>query len=461
MFQSGADLAGQVFSGGGWSQPRQDTQDRFMEMLMGQGYSNSLGDVGSSLLSGRGQTALSQSLQDRGMDAMNRGGMNDQLQSAWANSGALLDPQGSTATLDALKAGGLDLFNARGMTGENSALANRGLDLANREALLPMDQVYNIAREDASRSAEGAFKRAQRQAHARKGGSASVVAAGGAENDAMSEWSDAASRSVSDAGRQALLGQQGLQLQQMGQGAGMASNALQNSLGYAGLGANAAGTGQEQESRRFLEALGLLPQISNAANSQLNTYGQLALGGGQLENARMGTGSEALGRYNSLQLGSGGLMNESLNNQGQYALGAGNLQNAFGNSYQNAGNSAFDNYLRSGAFGAGLNQNQMGAYQNLFQNTQGFNRDAITGAGNAAQNLMTLGGQGLAYAQAGLTSAPSPIPTQGGNSPWAGIGQAIGGTDFSGLFNRPPKSSTGAGYDQYNPLGGTWQGGGN
>lgn len=551
MFQTGADLAGQVFAGGGWTPGRSGSQDRFMDMLNGQGAEmGTLGDVGTSLLGRRGQTAVTQGFQDRGMEALNRGGMNDQIQRAWAGAGALLDPEGRTGALDALQRGGLGMFGNQGMNSQNSALFNRGLsglsggalgtaglteaggmaelaglqdiqaggrtdlsealagrgmDLANREALLPMEQVVQFAREDAARNTEGAFKRAQRQALARGGGSGAVVAAGGAEGDAMSEWADTASRSVSDAARQAMLGQQALQLQQMNTGAGMAGNAgglensrygaasnlvqgmegnatqryqadagiaggaLSNALGFAGLGSQTALSAQDQESQRFLRALGLMPELSNAAANQMNAYGNLALGAGWLENSRMGTGMSALNSYNQNRLGAGGLMNSSITDQGNYALNAGNLQNAFGNSFQNSGNNYYDQMLRSGAFGAGLNQAQMGAYQTNLSNVSGYNSNNAAGAQQNLQNLLNLGGQGLSWAQAGLTNQPTPPPGGyggGGAQMWQQIGQGIANTNWGGLFGGGsggggnmsglPAVNPGGGGFISQPLGQTW-----
>jgi len=516
-YTNAADTALAGFQGGGWSPGREDTQARFMDMLNGQGAQmGALGDVGGSLLSGRGQTAATQGFQDRGTDAFNRGGMNDQLQAAWAASGGLLNPQGATGTLDALQGGGLGLFGNQGFnqqnqnlysqglaglssgalgtaglteagglaelaglgdlqnggrTGLSDAMGARGMELAGGEALLPMEVAIQIAREDAARNSQGAFRQAQRQAQARHGGAAGVVAAGGAEHDPMSEYADAAARQVSDAGRSAMVNQQGLALTQQGQGIGMAGAAgnlensrygsagnlvgnmegnatqryqanagiagqgLNNALGYAGLGSQTALSAQQQETQRFLEALGLLPQISNAASNQLGVYGNTALNAGQLENSRMNTGISGLQAYNQNRLGAGSLMNNSLTDQGNYALGLGNLGNTLENSYQNAGNNAFNQMLGAGQFGAGLNQQQFNGFNNYYNNAAGFNRDNMTGAQTNVNNLFNLGGQGLQYAQAGLTGQNYGMtPASQISNPWASLGQGLANVNFSGLF---------------------------
>ena len=498
-YTSAADQAFGTFANGGMTPGRQAAQDRFMDILNDPSQSN-----------------LTQGFQDRALDAINRGGMNDQLQRAWAGAGSLLDPEGATDTLDALQYGGLDMFGDRGMNDQNSALYDRGLsglyggalgtaglteaggmaeltglqdlqeggrtdlsqalggrgmDLANREALLPIEQVYQIAREDAARNTEGAFKRAQRQAAARKGTSGAVVAAGGAEGDPMSEWADLASRSVSDAGRQALITQQGLQLNQQGQGlgaagnagqlenarygaagdlvrgmegnatqryqadAGIAGGALSNALGYAGLGSQTALGGQEQETQRFLQALVLLPTLSNAAAGQMSAYGNLGLGAGQLEDARRRT-----------SLSGGELLNRSQTDAGNYALGSGQLGMGLENSYQKAGDTLFDQYLKGGTFGMGLNQQELAAFQQLFNNTQGFNRDNFSNTQTGVNNLYNLGGQGLQYALGGIGAGSNYQPGSNQQSPYSAIGQAVGKINLSGLFN--PKQ-TPLGTDDY------------
>lgn len=524
-YAGAADTAMAGFQGGGWTQPRADSQDRFMDMLLGRGAeAGTLGDVGTSLLGQRGQTAHTQGLQDRATDAVAAGGMNDQLQQAWASLSSILGPEGATETLSALQSGGRGLFDRQGMNAQNIALYNRGLaglsggalgtagltkaggaaelqglldiqeggetaltqalagrgmNLANREALLSPEEALNIAREEAARNAEGAFKRAQRQALARKGGSASVVAAGGAEEDPMTEWADLASRAVSDAGRQALLGQQGLQLQQQGQGAQMASQAgglansrygaagdlvrgmegnatqrynteagvagaaLNNALGYAGLGSQTALGAQEQETRRFLTALGILPDISNSATHRLSTFGQLGLGAGSLENNRMGTGIGALNSFQQGRQAGGQLMNNAIGDQGQYALGLGNLGMGLENSYQQSGNNLFGQLLQGGKFGSDLNQRELEGNQQFFNNTHTFNRDNLQGGQQGVSNLFNLAGQGLQYAMGGLGGGTYQ-PANMQQSPWSSLGKAIGNVNFGGLFNNgygPPGST--------------------
>ena len=383
-----ADTAQQGFLGGGWTPQREASQNILMQILQGQGAQmGTLGDVGTDLLGMRGQTAFTQGYQDRGMDAMNSGGMTDPLRTA----------QG--------------IANAAGA---------RGLDLINREALMSPDQAANFAGESAARATQGAYERAQRQALARRGKAASVVAAGGNEQDPMSEWADAASGSVADARRKALMEQQGLGLQQMGLGSQMA-----------------LGSG------------GLFPQLQNSATSNAGTIGGLGLNAAQLENARMGTGGNLLNTYLDAQGRAGGLMNQSMTDQGNYALGLGGL----GLNAQNAGqagrNNLFGNYLAGGQFGAGLNQQNFGMNNQYFQNLLGLNRDNMTNYMGGLNSLINLGGQGITWGTAGMgnTAPPGVINTQ---PTFAGIAQGLSNVSW------PGQKSTGGGTQSGS---GNWTGG--
>ena len=531
IFSQGADTALGAFQGGGWSPQRQDTQDRFMDLLNGQGAQmGAFSDVGLDLLGNRGQTANTMGFQDRAMDMLNAGGMNGQLNKASIKGAGLLDSDGRTNTLDALQAGGLGMFGNQGFNQQNSALfgagmgqmnenalgtkgltqaggmaeqvglgdliaggqsgasnylSNRGSNLADREALLPLEQVIANARERAALDTNSAFKRATRQALARRGGSASVVAAGGSENDPMSEWANQASTAVSEAGRKAAESQQGLQLQQMGVGAGMvgqggalennrygaasslvqgmegnatnrfgtggqiAGNAAGNALGFAGLGSQAALGGQGQQTDRFGMGLNAMTNVNAGAGQNANIYGNLGLGAMGVEGNRMGLGSNMLQNFNQNRISGGQLMNGSLTDQGNYALGAGGLANNFGNSSANAANTLFQQMLQSGQFGAGLNQQQMAGFQQLFNNALGLNRDNASNFNSAINNLTTLGGQGNQLQIAGLQQAP-PAQQSNQSSAWAPIGSAL----TNAMMPQNANSGGSSGIQQ--PFGQTW-----
>ena len=490
-FLGGSDLWGQVAAGGGWTPGRADYQARFMDMLNGQGSEMAnLSDVGGSLLGSRGNSAFTQGYKDRGMDAVNAGGMNAYLSdlmnggsSLFANQGfnsqnsnlfdkgmsalddSYLGTSGLTPTGAMAELSGLNTLDQGGETGTSGALSSRGLDLANRESLLPPELAMLFARETAARDSQGAFRQAQRQALARKGGAAGVVAAGGGEHDPMSEYADLAARQVSDAGRKALVDQQGLQLTQAqmganmaGQGgslannrysaagdlvkglennatqrylgnAGVAQGALQNALGYAGLGSNTVLGGQ------------------GAATNNASTLGGLGMQAGNLENSWANTGLNSLQAYNQNRLGAGQLMNSGLQGQENYALGAGGLQNSFLGNYMNGQNQQFQNNLAAGQFGFGQNQAQLNGWNQGFNNLLGYNRDNSTNLQSFLSNLTNLGGQGLTYATAGMGQVAPPqyintAPTFSGiaqglsNVQWPGSGGKSGGGSIQQPFGQ-------------------------
>jgi hypothetical protein len=387
---------------GGFQNPnqpgREDAMARFMDILNGQGAGlQTTEDVGTGLLGERGDTNFTRNTADRGIDMFNRGGMTDPLQRAWQASGNIVDEQGRTAP--------------------TTALINKGLDYATRESLMDPAQAAMFAGEDAARGMEGAYRRMQRNALARRGEAASVVAAGGSEADAGSEWANAAAEAIASARRKALVGQQELGLRQ------------------ADMGSRMAATGQDAETSRFLNALTNLNRISDSAANNVSTYGNAAIGAGGLANSRMNTGTGLLDLYNRTRLGAGGLMNSGLQDMGQFQLGMGGLANNFGNSYQNAGNNYFDQLLRGGAFGQERNQNQFNANQNYYQNAVGFNRDNMTGMGTSLDNLYRLANLGADYARAGLTGQNyGTTPAQNMANPWGAIGSGIANTNWGGLF---------------------------
>lgn len=402
-----ADTAQAGFLGGGWTPQREASQNILMQILQGQGAQmGTLSDVGTDLLGQRGQTAFTRGYQDRGMDAMNSGGMTDPLRTAQ------------------------EIANAAGA---------RGLDLINREALLTPDQAANFAGESAAQATQGAYQRAQRQALARRGKAASVVAAGGNEMDPMSEWADAASRNVADARRKALMEQQGLGLQQMGLGSQMA-----------------LGSG------------GLFPDLQRAATGNVGTIGGLGLNAAQLENARMGTGNSLLDTYLQAQGRAGGLMNQSMTDQGNYALGLGGL----GINAQNAGqvgrNNLFGNYLAGGQLGGQLNQQNFGMNNQYFQNLLGLNRDNNTNYQSMLSGLFNLSNQGFNMAMGGMTGTATPNNYINTQPTYQNIAQGLSNSNLGGLFNRQPQQYTpvnispvnlypgGSGGGIAQPSGGSW-----
>lgn len=224
----------------------------------------------------------------------------------------------------------------------------RGLDLVNREALLTPEQAANYGGELAQRGIRQAGEKVYRDASNRGGGPGSVVAAGNG-NQMKADFADDAARANADARMQALMGQQGLNLQQMGQGANLlnAGNQTDTSrLGVAG-----------------------------------NTYGQ----GGQLANQRLGIGGDLTGQGLQSQLGFGNLFNSGVGNQNQYALGMGNLANSMSQTQLGAFGQGFDQLLKN----AGMNLDYVNAGTNRASSQANASNGALgamTGAFNANMN---------------------------------------------------------------------------
>lgn len=469
---------GDYLSGG---DPRgSDVMDRILDVVNGRGQQlGGLSEIGDWLQGTRGRNDFINNASERGIDMMNRGGMTPILQDAYDRLSEITKGQGKTAALDALKSKGLNLFANEGVSDRNSGLLGsameqltggalgtagltkaggmaeqvglddvmsggktpeadyllkRGMELSKENPLLPMDEVVQIAREDAARNGLNAYRKATRDAVMR-GGKAAGIVRGTGEGD---EFADLLAREVSDAGRKAMMEQQGLQLQQTGIGAGMAGNAgnltntrygsaadlvksmegnatsryaaganlagtaLQDALGRMNIGSNVGLNAQEQETKRFLEAIGVMPRVSDSAGNQANIFGNLALGSEGQANTNLRTGLDAYGSYNNTRLGGINAATSQLDQAARAKLNSGNLFNTFLTGGVNANNTGFNNNLNSGAFGAQLNTTNLTALQQLFNNFQSMNNNNYAGYQGGIGNLMDLARLGQAYSAAGL-----------------------------------------------------------
>jgi hypothetical protein len=384
-------MAQQVFAGGGWTPQYQGMTDRGFDILHGAGPAmGSLLDVGPNLLGMRGQNQFTMNTQARMMDAINQGGMNPYLQ-ALGGTGVNLMQNPYTPGINAM--GQLGMQGAGGMfgvggltptgaTGEAVALEGllrgggtpttdllqgRGTDLALREALLPMGLAISGAGDMAANQAIAQYEAAQRRAEARGGGPGPVR--GGLQNAGMAEYADAAARLVSDAERKAMMEQQGLQLQQMGMGAGMAGQAGGLEAGRLGTFGDILRGLETSATQRYGVGGGLMSDaerialqrlstgmqgvtgMQGAANDVIRALSQPGIAGMQAEIARMGLGGDLANMFTQNQLGALGTLGNIHANQNQYALGMGNLgwqaPQAMGNLY----NQQFGNWLGAGQLG--------------------------------------------------------------------------------------------------------------
>jgi len=368
-----ANLAGQGFAGGGWTPQYQQGFDMFTPYAQGWGNNAqmALGDVGPNLLGQRGQTWFTQGLQDRSADAINAGGMNPNLDYAMAAARGILGSGGYTpGTEFGQGVAGTELLN-RGADVFTDLLQSRGLDLASRESLLEPRQAVTFAREGATQNMRDQAEKVYRQALARGGGPGSIVAAG-QQNQMLADFADQTARAQSEAARNALLQQQGLQLQQAGMGRemiGTGGGLETQRMGQAG---DLLAAMENAASGRMGQAFGAIPGTQSAATNFMQALLQGGLGAGSLEAQRMGLGTDMAQALLGNQLGYGGLYNQMMGNQNQYALGLGGLYNQMTGQQGNLLNNAFQNYLGSGQLGVQRATNLAGAmnqqYGNLINN---------------------------------------------------------------------------------------------
>lgn len=398
-----ADLARQVFAGGGWTPQSQMSFDQLRAGMTGQnqqqqGMQNVANNIFGS--NGQSQNPLAQSFinaASKGITGSNpdldyaMGGARDifshQGQTGPTNQGigqalGMSENGGMTPALQNLMGMGFNVLGNNGLTpngaqGENSALGilgagganattdflqGRGADLASRESLLPMNLVASMARNRSATDYSNNMQAAQRQALARGGGPGATVA-NGLQNAGMAEYADKGAELESKAVQDALVQQQGLQLQQANMGANMAEqggglqnarygtaggllsnleNTAANRFGIGGNfitgGTNAAtsraGTGLGAldqlaglQSGRQMGALGQMSGISQTGINQANVFGNLGLGSMGQDLSAMGLGSQMSNSILQNMLGSNNAYNDLIGTQGRYALGAGALGN--------------------------------------------------------------------------------------------------------------------------------------
>lgn len=385
-------------------------------------------------------------------------GLESQGFNAFGNNG--LTPTGVQGENAALQ-----VLNNAGQTPTTQGLQNRGLDLAGRESLLPMNQVASMARDEAATAYQNNMEGARRQAFARGGGPGATVA-NGLQNSAMSDYADKGAQAESQAVRDALVKQQGLQLQQAGMGANMAEQggSLQNNrfgtaantlTGLEGVAANRFGLGgnfiqgaNNAATNRAGTGLSSLNQLAGlqsgrelgslnqiGGNEQTRTNQQTGLGGlGLGANAQslqgLGLGS---GMYNDTMQGmltGNGQYNNLIGTTGQLGLGAGQLANSGTQGLNSILESILGGNLSSSTQGLNRTNSFLGANQQGINSQQGLlNFLAQMQSGNQASGSGMLG-QLLNLSQGGLqglTQLYQPKDNTATN-PFAGlVSSVIGG----------------------------------
>jgi hypothetical protein len=367
-----ADGGKDIFRGGGWSPAGGGLMDFASRLQNGETPEmGQMSQTGRGMLENWGQSDFTNALRDMATTNVRYGGQTDLLRNAanYADS----------------------IFQTGGATDFTKAAQARAIDKLGSNPVLSMEDAVAMSRDQAGTAALQRAKAARRQALARGGGPGTVVA-NGATNEAMGDFADQAMQAEAAAGRDAMLKQQEL--------------GLQDVLQSAKLGEGSQGL----ENNRLLTALGLFPEIQRAATGQLSAAGNLGLGGDQSDLGRATLGGSLLNNYLGAQLGAGNLGQETLRGMNQYALGAGNLANsanqnrgALALGSQQAGRQNFESMLQAylGALGA-----QGSAMNNGFNwfNSQ-FTNPSLQIGEQAMKPLQTFGGNS-SQLWAGRTSGP-------------------------------------------------------
>jgi len=369
------DLAGQVFAGGGWSPFGQRVLDRAMDMGEGQGWQlGQLATTGGDLLGQFGRNQLTSGIQDRalaGLAGQGRTGGIDALSGAGQSTlGGIFGVGGLTPTGAVGEGVGLQQLLEGGRTPQTQYLADVGATQAGQEPLLPMDEALNFARQEAARNVSGQREGAMRQIFARGGGPAALSQGGmgGTQAAGVAEFADYALEAESAAIRDALMKQQGLQLQRQEQGTSMSLNALDQERGRMQVGSSLLGNLEDVASRRFGTGASMMTDAERIAAQRELGLGGLGIDSGQLENARMGTGGNLMDIYNRYRLGGLTLGQQGLEGMNRYALGAGGLQNNLTGTQSANLNNILNNILQGGQLATNRATGISGAQNTAFGN---------------------------------------------------------------------------------------------
>lgn len=290
----------------------------------------------------------------------------------------------------------------------------RGLDLINREALLSPEQAANYGGELAQRGIQQNAEKVYRDANNRGGGPGSVVASG-TGNQMKADFADDAARANADARMQALMSQQGLNLQQMGQGANLLNAGNQTDTSRMGVGASAYGSGGGLANQQLGIGSGMMNDLLQNQLGFTNQYGQTAnnaanwqLGMGGLANQMAGTQGQLFNQGFNQNLQNAGMnldyINGGVNRASQMANAMNGAQGQWTGAYNANMNpyttimGQFGDLARTGANFAGGYLNNMNSAMNMLMNPGNQQQDTnwggiASGAGGILNSIPGLGGK--------------------------------------------------------------------
>lgn len=381
--QHGYDVVQNLLGNRGQTQDTRQGVDRAMDILLGRGSAmGTLSDVGQEIVGNRGRNENLARVTDAGSSLLKNE-----------------DPRVSAALNQALS-----LLSGGGATATTQGLQGRGMDLFNRESVLPMGTAASMAADRASGQVANEAKAARASALARGAGPGAVTS--GSQNQGMADFSDKGMRFIADTVQKAITDQQGLGLQQ---------NAL---------GAENAVKGAELE--RLIQQMGLqaTPQLIDSILNAQGLGGNMVLGAEKQVGSNLGTGADLLNSYNQTRLQGGNLLSNILGLE-QQGLGQGlNALNSLSGTEAGINNSIIQAILGGRQGGTNLGEAMAGNYQ---KNTNNLG-NALTSGQSAFNDILNMLGAGrnswLGYAT-GQSDAATRLTGQAGaqasgqGSPWA------------------------------------------
>ena len=463
-------LAGQVFSGGGWSQAGQNVFDNLDQFRSGG--NQRMGNMAEAIINGGGANPYSNFTVDKGTESLNRGGKTSQSgalenfsQQGLASKGMTpwdqmalgaaqngLATQGFNSNSNALSNSGQGLLANQGRDANNQYMTSRGQGILGKDPLLSMEDVTGMAADKAASLFANNSEQNYKQAMKRGGGPA---VRSGLQNQAVQENENEALRGVGDAITNARMQQQGLQLNQFGQGKDLMSAGMSDRMNQQGLGGQLTGQGEQAALQRMLALTGLgnsssdrslnaqqlygnmMAQSGNLANQDMATVGGLGMQGLNAANQKLGMGINLQGQTSQADLQALQQYMANLGGMNQYALGAGNLSNGAYTGAGNTANSQFGNNLAGNQFGFNRQQAQLGGFnQNLDRlgNINNQQNNTMLEGFKPLQNTQNQGFNMYNNATGGLLGLFGGYGTaKGTNGAPGGIGSGIAG-DIAGIY---------------------------
>jgi hypothetical protein len=370
-----------IFDRGGRTAELNRLTDLSKELTNFGGFTAELKDnekLGQSIMGTQGRTPDTLKALQGFQGILDKGGRDAGTNALSAKGAGLVDSGGMTPELSQLLGSIQSTISQGGMTPEARQLFGKAMQIVNADgkggALLPMDQVLSFAKDSAGVANKGAREAAVRQAVARSGS----AEGSGLENAAFAEFADSAAENESKTIREALMGQQGLQLQQLMAAMGVGGDITKSATGLVGQAFGAGGDIARSASQNISTGAGLMSDAEQIAASR---FGQARTGLNETfgtENNRLALGNDIFKTANTLAQGRLGMGAEL--GRGVEGLASGNLAQAF------------QGLIADGQFRQGAGQ-LAGTLQGQEFNREGNALNTILGAGQTGTNIALGGGQ--------------------------------------------------------------------